>query len=249
MATAFGAAFCVFPYSFNGTRSFHQDKGISLGHGILASGNERPFDDARLPQEPGRFRADARHVDRGGISARRAGRGRRVRDREHVRLHRPRAARIGRHDPGAREAERARLLPGPDRHRLPDPALWRRYPQRNAGDRRHSWNVESLADRRPRPSSRRPPRLGDVGATGLSLRRHHAAAPGRPRAVRVREDRGRLRHGLHVLRDSPVPRTPSEPSPSGYREGGRGARGPRHPGSDSRLAGHPRLRARSAGRR
>ncbi len=66
-------------------------------------------------------------------------------------------------------------------------------------------------------------------------------------ALRVREDRRGLRHGLHLLRDPAVPRQASEPRRcADIVARGRGARRARRAGGDPRLAGHARVRPRSA---
>src|SRR5215470_8713408 len=70
------------------------------------------------------------------------------------------------------------------------------------------------------------------------------AAPHRARAVCLREDRRRLRHGLHVLCDPTVPRGAPEPPSSRHRGRGGRAGAPRNPGSDPRLSRHARLRPR-----
>src|SRR3990172_6993462 len=82
----------------------------------------------------------------------------------------------------------------------------------------------------------------------LPPRRDAAAAPDAAGALRLREDRRGLRHGLHLLRHPPVPRPPPEPPARRRRPRGRGAGRARHPGGDPGLAGHARVRARPAGR-
>ena len=63
-----------------------------------------------------------------------------------------------------------------------------------------------------REPGRRPAGLGDERAARLPLRREDAAAAHRARALRLREDRRGLRHGLHLLRDPAVPRQAPEPA-------------------------------------
>ena len=170
-------------------------------------------------------------------------------DRQHLRVHRPGARGVGADDPGAGPAQGAGALPGADRHGLPHPALRRRHHARDARDRRHPRHLQPAGHRRSRPPGRRPPRLGDRRPARLPLRRGHPAAAHRQGAVRLREDRRGLRHGLHLLRDPAVSRHAPQPRARRHRARGRGARRARRAGGDPGLAGHARLRPRPARQR
>ena len=170
-------------------------------------------------------------------------------DREHVRVHRSGARGVRADHPRPRAAEGAGTLPGADRDGLPHPAVRRRHHARDARDRRHPRHLQPAGDRRSRSPGIRPSRLGDRRAARLSLRRGHPAAAHRQGALRVREDRRGLRHGLHLLRDPAVPRQAPQPRARRHRARGRGPCRARGAGSHPGLTGHARLRPRPARQR
>ena len=163
--------------------------------------------------------------------------------RQHLRVHRP-----GREESVQTILELAKLKDAgacrrAHRHRLPDPALRRRDPEGDARDRRHPRHLR--ASPASSTSCARPANRHDWATAAPPGYLYDAAAPRaahRRGAVRVREDRRGLRHGLHLLRDPPVPRPPPQPPARRHRRRGGGARRARRAGGDPRLPGHARLR-------
>ena len=148
--------------------------------------------------------------------------------RQHLRVHRLGEAGVDRRDPRDGAAQDGRRVPAADRHRLPRralprraerarsprstrcsaPARCRRSSARSAAEprrrspltfvrRRRSHSPARGADARhgTRAAASRSPRR----AADLSLRRRHAAPPGDAEALRLREDRRRLRLQVRVL--------------------------------------------------
>ena len=217
--------------------------------GIIKPRHESPFHHSRLPQEPGRLRVDAGHA--GPVRPRDHGcrRDGRLPRRQYLRLHRPGARGIGPDDSRAGARERGGPRAGAHRDRVSHPALRRRDPERDPRGHGHPRHLRARPDRGSRQPGRRQAGLGHERAARLSLRLEDSAAADLEGALRVREDRRRLRHGLHLLRHPPVPGRPQEPDAPGHRGRGRGAGEAGHPGSHPRLPGHARLWPRAARQR
>ena len=203
----------------------------------------------RLPEEPRGRRGHA-----GPAPGRRlpAGRGREAggRDRrEHLRLHRPGEAGVGRRHPrdGAREGGGPGEAAGG--HRLPHPALRRGPAPGDPGDRRHPRDRPGGGDR---AGGRRGSHLADGGGAGpahLGLRPHRAARPLDAAVARLREDQRGVRLHLLLLHH-PEPAGPApQPRGRGHRGGGRSARGPGRARDRPGGAGLDALRPRPRGAR
>ena len=95
----------------------------------------------------------------------------------------------------------------------------------------------SVAGRSRRPSRR-------ARATVVHLRRRYAEAAGHAEALRLREDRRRLRLQVRVLHHPDAARRLSEPPRRFDRPGGARAGGARRQGTAAHLAGHDLLRHR-----
>ena len=130
---------------------------------------------------------------------------------QHLRLHRPGARGVGQHHPRAGPAQGARAGAGAHRHRLPHPALRRRDPHGDSGGQRDPRHLGAAPHRGAGEPGRRAAGLGERArrpATSTTRRPRGCSPAG---ALRLREDRRGLRHGLHVLRDPAVPRPAPEP--------------------------------------
>ena len=165
---------------------------------------------------------------RGGPGGR--GRGRRLRRRQHLRVHRP----------GKQESIETIL----------ELAAWKE-PRRPAG----AWSSPAACPSATAPSSSgrcprstrswarascrgswtwsagwtRGARLGASAPPGYVYDADDAARAPRPRALRLREDRRGLQHGLHLLRDPAHARAAPEPRAGRRGDRGRGARPRRRP--------------------
>ena len=199
-------------------------------------------------------------AQQGGTSSRRTPAERRRADRQHLRLHRLGQAGVDRHHPrdGASTrptAPAARLIVTgcmAERYRdelkkeIPEiDARARHRPgardRRRDHRRRDADDVLSQAQPAPSAPSTRP--LSTASAD-LHLRRRHAAAHGDAEALRLREDRRRLRLQVRVLHHPDAARRVPQPAGRFDRPRSARARGARRQGTAADLAGHDLLRHR-----
>ena len=200
-----------------------------------------------MPQEPGRRRAHARAARprRGG--ARGPGRGGRLRRRQHLCVHRPGQAGVDRDDPRVDGLEGPGAGPAAGGDRVSAPALRRGAPCRAAGGRRPRRDRGAATHRGRGAPAGRAGGLGRGRAARLRLPRRRPARAPRRGAVRLREDRRGVQHGLHLLRDPAHARPAPEPAPRRRRGRGGAARAGRGPGGRARLPGHAGLGEGPAG--
>ena len=186
--------------------------------------------DARLSQEPGRFRQADRHVARRRDAGDRRPGSSRPGRRQHLRVHRRCAAREHRHDPRPRRTtpRRARGSSSPAAWPNGTATSWRRRCPRST--RSPGSACRSRLGRKPSPTQSVP-----VLAAAIARPAQPSPTAGEC-AVGVRQDRRRMRSHVRVLRDPEFPRSAAQPR--------RGV----DPGR-SRPARRPRDRARRPGPR
>ena len=166
-------------------------------------------------------------------------------------------------------AQEGRRVPAAHRDRLPRRAVSRRAEGRDAGDRRGARHRRGAGDRprdrrraaaspltffAPGPTStelrHRHPGTRQPSAApspDLHLRRRHSAPARDAAALRLREDRRRLRLQVRVLHHPDAARrTIAAGRPTSIVQRGARARGARRQGTAAHLAGHDVLRHRSA---
>ncbi len=112
--------------------------------------------------------------------------------------------------------------------------------QRNAGSRRRHRHQRNRADR----AALRGRRGRRQSLRAVSLSRPHAARPRHPAALRLHENRRRLRPSLHVLRDPAVSRQIPQPPLRIRRRRSHAPVPARRPRNQSHRPGHHLLRRR-----